>query len=75
MSPYIFSVFRPVKDLPDFSDPSEHGEKLERSTIRRGWLLVLILMLCFIALTKIFPGQTVRPVSPPPQMATESNSR
>jgi hypothetical protein len=35
--------------------------RLDKSTLRRGWLLVLLVMAVFIALTKIFPSEPTSP--------------
>jgi len=72
MSAYIFSIFRPGKEPTNFTDSLSDGEMLERSTVRRGWLLVLVLMLAFIALTRIFPNAPVSPDTPSQQLGGAS---
>lgn len=49
--------------MEDFSDP--RGTRLSKSAVRRGWLLVLLVMAIFIALTKIFPSQPTSPTVAP----------
>ncbi len=59
--------------MEDFSDPG--GTRLGKSAVRRGWLLVLLVMAIFIALTKIFPSQPASPTvaSPPGDVAKPSH--
>ncbi|HTY66758.1 MAG TPA: hypothetical protein VMH36_08910 [Alphaproteobacteria bacterium] len=45
--------------MEDLTDP--RSSRLDKSTLRRGWLLVLFVMAIFIALTKIFPSQPTSP--------------
>jgi hypothetical protein len=47
--------------MEDFTDP--RTTRLDKITVRRGWLILLLIMLGFIALTKVFPGA---PPSPAP---------
>lgn len=45
----------------------EPDQRLAKSTLRRGWLLVLLVMVVFIILTKVFPaGETGGPTPPLP---------
>jgi len=59
--------------MEDFTDP--RSNRLEKSTLRRGWLLVLLVMAVFIALTKIFPSQPTSPTvaSQPSDVAPPSH--
>lgn len=45
----------------------EHDQRFEKSTLRRGWLVVLLIMVVFIILTKVFPAGETR--SPTPSAA------
>jgi len=48
--------------MEDLTDP--RGRGLDKASLRRGWLLVLVIMLAFIALTKIFPSAPSSPQAP-----------
>lgn len=47
----------------DFTDPRD--TRLDRLAVRRGWLVLLVIMAIFIALTKIFPSQPAAPTTAP----------
>ena len=49
--------------MEDFTDP--RGTNLDKFTVRRGWLVLLVIMGIFIALTKIFPSQPENPATAP----------
>jgi hypothetical protein len=44
----------------DFTDP--RGARMHKSAVKRSLLLVLAIMVIFIALTKILPGQSARTI-------------
>lgn len=70
MLPYVFTAFRRDRELPDFTDPYEHGEVIDKSTIRRGWLLVLVIMLIFVGLAKLFPNDAPPTPAQPAALTT-----
>jgi hypothetical protein len=59
--------------MEDFTDP--RGARLNKSALRRGWLLVLLVMAAFIALTKVFPSRPATPTTPPQFTGAATPSR
>jgi hypothetical protein len=43
----------------------EPEQRFEKSALRRGWLLVLVVMVIFIVLTKVFPAREAPDRAPP----------
>ena len=41
--------------MEDFTDP--RGNRLDKFTVRRGWLILFAILAIFIALTKVFPSR------------------
>lgn len=50
---------------------SESPDQMDKSAVRRGWLLILAIMVAFIALTKIFPDTQHNP-SPAQQISEQA---
>ena len=43
----------------------EPDQRFEKSALRRGWLVVLLIMVIFIVLTKVFPAGEAPDRAPP----------